>query len=75
MPVQHLPIVKAYADTIGFAQCIRLEKIKVIKTRDTFSLFGPACDGWVQCRPSDQRSLLTRVVLTKVAQFIAVCSA
>jgi DNA invertase Pin-like site-specific DNA recombinase len=45
-----------------------LQEIKVIKTRDKFSLFGLACDDWIQCCPSGQLGLLTGMLLTKVAQ-------
>jgi hypothetical protein len=40
----------------------------VVEIRDQFSLFGPTGYGGISRRPQDQFGLLTRVVLTKVAQ-------
>lgn len=40
----------------------------MIKTRDKFSLFGPACYGRIECRLQDQFGLLARIPLTKVPE-------
>ena len=40
----------------------------MIKTRDTFPLFGSAGNGWISCRLSDQFGLLARLPLAQVPQ-------
>ena len=40
----------------------------MVEIRDKFSLSGPTSNGRVSRRPQDEFGLLTRVVLTKVAQ-------
>jgi hypothetical protein len=40
----------------------------MLQTCDKFSLFGPACYGWISCRLEGQCCLLARIVLTNVTQ-------
>ena len=40
----------------------------MVKTLDKFSLFGPICNGGIQCRLQDQLGLLERRQPVKVAQ-------